>query len=78
MTINEHDRLDEIARYYIEGLTCLGDTEKNELLEVSCGHSVFCNSWIELKKYIDGKRVEIIIFGKIKPDPEALDFGSWE
>ena len=78
MTANEHDRLDEIAQYYIDELTCLSDLEKDDLMARAFSHSVFCNSWLELKKYIDGKKVEIIISGKMQPDPEAMDFGSWE
>ena len=78
MTRIDNERLDFIAKHYINDLTCLSDSEKMDLFERAYDHSVFCNTWQELMEYIDGKKVEIIVYGKMQPEPRALDFGSWD
>jgi len=78
MTSIDNNRLDCLAKHYINDLTCIGEGEKMDLFERAYNHSVFCDTWLELRNYIDGKKVEIILYGKMKPEPRAMDFGSWE
>lgn len=76
--MTSNDILDFRAKCYIRNLTCLNDEEKEMLMERAFCQSVFYESWEQFQKYIDGKKVEIILYGKMKPDPKAMDFGSWE
>ena len=71
------EQLELAAERYILSLTAINEVEKEELIERANLHVIFCDTWLELKKYIDGKEVEIILYGKMKPDPRAMDFGSW-
>ena len=72
------EQLELASERYVLSLTAIGDIEKEELIERANLHAIFCDTWLELKKYIDGKEVEIILYGKMKPDPKAMDFGSFE
>lgn len=76
--MTSNDRLNIRAESYIRDLTCLDDEEKRMLMKRAFCQSVFYESWEQFQKYIDGKKVEIILYGKMKPDPKAMDFGSWE
>lgn len=74
----KRDELEVAAGCYVDSLTCISEVEKDELKDRAVNHAIFCDNWKQLVKYIDSKEGEIILYGKMKPDPKALDFGSFE